>query len=297
MANIDLDFLNVNALRNYPIKEGCSKVCTTGVFTIPNEFLVDASISASDDATLSFYVSKIANLVDYITIEISDSHNVFAGSFVINVSAHTMNKNYYLAPSDSYIGANGKITIDNISGITNIGAGVYDFTLDTAELEAATVIPGLQGISRITFVNADNTSYTLTGDVKIEARTNMRFKPVTGDPNRVVIDAGEGIGLNKECDNAGTCIKTINGIAADSNGNYTIDYSSCMTITPIPANTGFIIDDVCCKPCVGCSELETLTTRTNNLESSLLSLRDYYTSLQNQFNAYKLTTEHICTCS
>jgi hypothetical protein len=58
MANlVNLDFLNLNSLRNYPIHEGLSRVSTDNAFTLPNDLLVDCQLAASYDPTKRYYIS------------------------------------------------------------------------------------------------------------------------------------------------------------------------------------------------------------------------------------------------
>jgi len=281
----NLDFLNQNSLRNYPIKEGAPRISTDGVLTLPNNFIVDFQLAATYDPTRRFFISKISNFEDSMQIEISDENSIVAGTFNITVVSHTPYKEYFLTPTDYYVGATGVIVIDDYTSF-NI-TGVFNFNISNTEFETRTVIPALRGINRLIFTNADGTSYSYTGDVVIEARTNLRFKAGVG--NTVILDAGENIGLNTICSDYVGCIKTINGIPGDAEQNFTLDFSDCITLTPIPANTGLLLQDVCCKPCVGCSEIGELTTRLTTTETNLVTLRQYYTDLQQLFEDYKVT--------
>ena len=76
----NLDFLNLNTRRSYPIKEGVSRTSTDGVFVIPDEFMVDLMLCTSADVTTRFYVSEITNIPEQITIKVSDSLGVVAGT-------------------------------------------------------------------------------------------------------------------------------------------------------------------------------------------------------------------------
>lgn len=294
MTTDNLDFLNLNSLRNYPLKEGVTREDTLGVFTIPNDFLVDLELGASYDVSKRYYISKIANLVDVISIEVSDNSDVLVGTFNITTISHNQYDRYYMTPTTAYVGAVGVITVDNLNSILNLPSGSYLFTLATSEVEMRTITPALKGINRLIFINADGETFALTGDVEIEARTNFKFKHGTG--NRIILDAGENLGLNTDCEDQLKCIKTINGIPPDSDGNFTLDFSDCASLTPIPANTGLLLDDVCCKPCVGCNDIATLTDRVTLTESTLLELRQYYSSLELLYQEFKTTVTYTCAC-
>lgn len=295
MPNIDtLDFLNLNALRNFPIKEGLSRTDVDGVFIIPNNFLVDAQLGVTYNPARSFYISSIANLDDEITVIISDDEDTQVGSFVIDTQTHTRYNTYELIPSVDYVGGTGVITVGALEGMSSSATGTFTFTADTATLEMRVSIPALRGINRMIFINADGSEFALTGDVEIEARTNLRFKAGIG--NRVILDAGEDLGLNTVCDELQACIKTINGIPPDEDGNFTLDFSDCATLTPIPANTGLMLEDTCCQPCVGCNDIAELTQRVMVAENALIQLRNYYTNLDVLYNQFKTTVTYSCDC-
>lgn len=294
MAIENLDFLNLNSLRNFPIKEGKSRVDDSGVLTIPNDFLVDMELGVNSDAGVSYFVSKIVNVIDTVLLEVSNSSLEVIGTFSIDPATHTKNTVYQLSPTNDFVGTNGSVTIGSLDSILAGPAGSYAFSLANTELEMRVSTISTEGINRIRFINTDGTSFTLSGDVEIDARTNLRFKAGTG--NRVIIDAGNGLGLNTDCLDQLACIKTINGIGPDETGNFTLDFSDCAVLTPIPANTGLILEDNCCKPCVGCSDIGELTSRLMELESSLIQLRDYYNSLTLLYEQFKTTTSYTCDC-
>ena len=76
----------------------------------------------------------------------------------------------------------------------------------------------------------------------------------------------------------------------------TLDFSDCATLTPIPANTGLLLQDICCKPCTGCNDIEELTNRLTATETQLLALRTYYQTLTELFENFKLTVNYTCDC-
>lgn len=297
MPSVDnLDFLNSNSLRNYPLKEGVTKVSSDGSFILPNDFIVDFQLAASYDPSKRFYLSKISNFDDLITLEISDQLDVLVGTFSIATANHWQYKDYYLIPSDAYVGSTGLLTATNLNGIYNCPSGSFTFSLATAEFEARTIIPARKGIDRITFKNASGDTFSFSGDIVIKARTNIRFKESLTEDNTVIIDVGDDLGLNTKCNEETGCIKTINGIPPDDESNFTLDFSDCATLTPIPANTGLLLEDVCCKPCVGCNDIEELTSRLMTTETGLVTLRQYYTDLYKLLTDFKTIQGYTCDC-
>lgn len=291
----NLDFLNLNTLRNYPIKEGKSRISSDGILTIPDDFMADLTLSATSDVTRRFYVSKLSNFLDSITVEVSDNLGTIAGNFSIISASHVPYKEYYFIPTASYTGANGKLVVARLDSLQMLPKGIFPFTISTAEFEPRTIVPSVGTVNRVTFNNFNGSSYTLTGDVKIEARTNVRFK-YDAESNSVIIDAGEDLGLNKVCANTTPCIKTINGIEPDEDGNFTLDYTDCITISPLSAGNGLVLEDNCCKPCAGCEDIAALTDRLTALESELLKLRDLYSNLLTTYENFQTAVNTICEC-
>jgi hypothetical protein len=295
MANIDnLDFLNLNTLRSYPIREDVSGISIDAAFSIPNDFIADFQLAATYDPSKRFYISELSNFEANITIEVSDDANIVVGLITIDTATHSQYKKYYLVASDDYVDATGVITIGNLAGIQEQPTGNFTFTLVLTEFETRTIIPSIQGVNRMTFKNADGSSFSKSGNITLIARTNLRFNDLGG--GRIVIDAGENLGLNILCADTLPCIKTINGIGPDGVGNFTLDFSDCANLTPIPANTGLLLQDICCKPCTGCSDIEELTNRLTATESQLLALKDYYQSLSTLFENFKTTVSYTCNC-
>lgn len=296
MAAIEnLGWLNLNSLRNYPIKDGLSRISVDGNYTLPNDFIVDAQIAASYDPTRCFYISQVSNLGSSIVIEITDQLATLAGSFTVTVAGFTEYQEVYFVPTTAYVGATGILTIGTLSSILNLPTGTFSFAITSTEFETRAVIPALQGINRLIFQNVTGNPISLTGDIILEARTNLIFKLVE-DSNTIIIDAGEGLGLNVNCGTIPQCIETINGIPPDDSGNFTLDFADCATLTTIPSGTGLVLDDICCKPCMGCNDVATLTNRLTTVESGLLALRDYYNNLSQLFDNYKLTIDYNCDC-
>lgn len=296
MAFVDnLEFLNLNSFRAFPIKEGLTRLSQDGLFTIPDDFLVDLVVSISSNVARSCYISRITNFFDKIVIDLSDENNTFVGNFIIFPATHVQYQMYVLNPGESYAGANGKLVVNTLATMQALPSGTFYFTKATAEFEARTIVPSVSGINRVLFTDVEGNQHSFTGDLKIEARLNLNF---TYDSlnNKITIDAGDGLGLNTDCGAASNPITTINGVSPDVNGNFLLDFASCATLTVLTSNDGLLLNDVCCKPCIGCEEIGTLTDRTISLETDLLTLRTYYSNLLSTFNEFKTTVTYTCDC-
>lgn len=269
----NLDFLNQNSLRSYPIREDLSQKSVDSLFTIPNNFMVDLMLCTGAAITTRFYISKVSNFPEQIVVEICDDTSVVAGTFSVP-STQAKYTSVYFVPTPAYATARGKLTIGFLNTMASSPIGIYTFLIGATELEMRTVIPALPGVNSLTFTDTNGANISLTGDVQIKARSNLRFRYNSGT---VYMDAGNGLGLNNTCQDGTIPITSINGVAPDSDGNFTLSFTDCGTF--VPSTNGLILDDSCSRPCLGCAEIETLTVRTMQVESDLIKLRTYYDAL------------------
>lgn len=289
-----LDWSSLNAIRRYPLREGSSALSTDGFFSIPDDLIVDFTLTASSDITKRFYISRIFNKLSSVVIDISDNNDVVVGTFTIASSSHNRDSDYYMVTTNNYVGANGKMTVGTLDSLLRQPAGNFSFTLGSAELEPRTIIPGIKGIDRIKFSDVLNGDFSMTGDVTITARNNMLFEY---DPTRstVLVDAGDDLGLNKECDTP-NCVKSINGVRPNpSDGNITLVGIDCIRVSSSAQYT-LDLEDTCCTPCSGCDDLANLTTRVTTLENKFLELKNFYNSANAQITTYLATVNSNCSC-
>lgn len=289
-----LDWLVLNSLRRYPLREGCSTLSTDEYFSIPDTLISDFTLCASSDVTRRFHISKVFNKITAVLIEISDSSGTVVGSFDIQGDQHTQDQDYYLTPTVLYAGANGKITINTLEDLKYQPAGIFSFSLASTEFEPRTIVPGIRGIDRIRFTDVQSGAYSFTGDIEITSRSNIYFDYLLAD-NEVLVDAGDGLGLSQFCELT-NCVKSINGVGPDpTTGNLNLIGVDCVKIANSAQYT-LDVSDTCCTPCSGCNDLEELTTRLTSLENNFLQLKDNYNSVNSQLTTYLSTINSNCAC-
>ncbi len=289
----NLDFLNQNSLRNFPLKEGLSALSLSDEFVIPESFLLDCSLAMSSNIDRTYYVSKVQNTPEIITVEISDDLDVVAGLFTITVDTHETYGEYFLAPSADYVGANGRLTVGDLRDISNLQTGIFHFEITSTELEMRCVVPSLNAINRMLFIDEKGLTHAMTGNVTIVARNNLKFRK-SGDV--IFLDAGDGLGLNKDCIDELPCIRTIRNVAGDDDGNFTFLGADCAQFSEMTTPPGLMLQETCCKPCMGCDEISELTERVMHLEVDLLRLKEYAQRTQEIIAQFSQTTSYNCEC-
>ena len=290
-----LDWTALNSLRRYPIREGASAQSNDEYFNIPDTLITDFSLSASSNVEDRFYISRIFNKLTSVSIEISDWGGTVVGTFNA-VASDIKDAVYYLTATPNYVGANGKITIGTLDDLSSQPVGSFAFARSATELEPRTISPGLRGIDRMVFIDAQNADgYYLTGNISLISRENLKFSIDPDDANGVVLDVGDNLGLNKQCA-VTNCIKSINGVKPDPvNGNISLLGVDCLTVLS-NADYSLEIEDSCCSPCVGCNDLEELTQRLTSLENKFIALNTNYVNVDVQLSTYLNTINADCAC-
>lgn len=279
----NLEWLNQNANRAYPFSGDTSRRDVNNMVSIPDSMIVDLILVFAADVSAELHLSKLIIGGNTLTAVISDDTGVIVCSVTINKDTHVQNSGYNLVGSDDHFDARGRIVFGDLSGLSeSIPDGAYEFTSAAARFEARTARPDLGGVRAIELVRADGTtSLPISGLIELIAGTNVRLSyvaPVGGNPAGIRIDAISGENLDEECD----CeklhvppepIRTINGIAADSNGDFAFEsLDGCLEITP--GDNGLQFSDTCAKPCCGCVELEFITQHLGLVDSTIATLNN-----------------------
>ena len=273
---MNLDWLNSNSLRNFPIKDDLGRVSVDGLFVIPNSLIVDMALCSSQlGNTPNLYISGISCSSTSITVEISANGVGVFGTFQTSLPLSDYNIDVSLVANDNFPSATGLITFGSSDDLTSLPYGDFQFTIDQTALLMRVYSPNSPGLSWISFSDAKGNSSIFTGYVQIQGNSNIQFRNESGI---IYVDAGEGLGLNKICATPPQPILTINGVSPDSSGNFTLIADTCVSITE--AQAGVLISNPCGDPCLGCSAITALTTQVNELESSILDIKNFSNNLQ-----------------
>ena len=298
----NLEWLNLNSQRNYPIAEDATGVSTTGDFAIPDDFIVELDLAVHaglDVAPGQFFVLHIGAyatgysvVIGYQPVDLSAPIPV--ATALIARPLHTRNKVYALggvAPFDDTV---GKIVIGRLEAIDDQPPGFHTFDLDGGRLDPDAIRPIIRGVSSIVLSNRGQLSPPLYGDIELVAGTNIQLVPifVSGQDPKIRINAISGEGTVDACvcegDEAQTApITKINGVAPTTAGNFNFVGSDCIQIETIP--NGVRVVDVCAKPCCGCAELEKITQDLKRLLSQVGSVDGFVDRLQVNVETMSLT--------
>lgn len=288
VGNYNLQWLNHNSVRAYPLTERASKLDLTGLIRIPDSFIVGLRFPVHAGLDIRpdkfFLRSLLIAATGYnIALAYDDGSTTPPLVAAVNIakSTHTENLTYAMPGAGDFLDSVGQITIGKLDEIDQLPPGNYRFSAAAGELEPDAIPPLIRGITSITLVNGTDRSEPLYGHIELTAGTNIRLTPEVSegvDP-KIVISAISGEGLTEDCVCAetelGPCIRTINGIAPSLDGNFRLTGDSCLLIAPI--TNGLALTDDCSKPCCGCDKLD-------RLNQQLELFGNGYTTLQGLAN-------------
>jgi hypothetical protein len=276
------DFLNANAARKYPLHEGAELWDTTHSFRIPDDFLVDLIWPTHPDALIDptkFHVAGVAIFASGVVLTIGYNGTPI-GSTIISSSGFVHNSTYLIQGTGEFSDSVGKVVIGALDNIIN-NAGAFVFGPTDAPIETTAIKPALRNVSALYLQNGTEVSDAINGDVVLRAGRNMQIRVVRGtgtDPDMIILDALDGTGLNEDCtcaENPDTpCIRTINGVGPDENGNLDLLPDDCILLTPNIAGHSIALKDKCCTPCCGCEELTVVRTTLENVSNQINALEN-----------------------
>jgi hypothetical protein len=257
---VNTEWLNANSMRRYPLSEEATAYDITSSFKLPDDFIVDAIIPVH--ATLNLEVSKfhIQQVVIFgsgVVVTLAYDGTPFASVTISSANFET-NTTYFFSGTGDFEDVQGKVTIGKLDELLQSG-GAYEFDVDGGRLEERVIVPDIRGVTGVRILTADDLSELIQGDIAFEAGSNMRITASTaGGISVLTFDAIDGEGTVETCDcddfSDAECIKSLNGVLPDENGNIDLVGDDCIEITPGDAR--ITLDDKCSKSCCGCPELE-----------------------------------------
>jgi hypothetical protein len=302
IGNWNLQWLNHNSQRSYPLTERATKTDITETITIPDSFIVGMYFPIHSGNTFTpsgFYVSSLllSSTGFNIVIGYTDGSSIITDVASANIARanYSPNRAYALAGINSFYESVGYIVLGNLDEIDKQPPGLYNFEFADAEIEPDAIRPILRGVSSLRVVNNNETSARIYGNVALIAGANIRITTsevndaVTGKETFIAFDAINGENLNQTClcdvVDVGPCITSINGVSTDD-GTFVIAPNDCISLTEI--QNGLQIADTCAKPCCGCSELDALRDQVNRFGDGITTLQNFVTRLGSEVTQMSL---------
>jgi len=273
-----IEWLNQNSLRSYPIRENATRRATNDVdlgndpFVLPNYIIVDFVMSISSELSNEIYLSGLTYANNELILTIGGELGIVA-SVTIDVRSHRQNTPYQFVGVNEYAGSKGCIVVGDLSSIDDdVPDGVYAFEKAETLFEQRCVRPSIRNIASLSIYDSTTgyRSKKLRGDIKLIAGRNVSLK-YDAEKNALWISADSNAGYNDMCDcGTDTTVKTLNGLSVE---NIVLEGDECIDVT---TSDGVIkISDKCSKPCCGCAELDFINDKIALLNSSVMQLNSF----------------------
>lgn len=295
IGNWNLQWLNHNSQRSYPITERASKNDITGTVRLPDSFIlamyfplhISVNVQVDRFHLSTLLVSPVGYAIGIGYSNPSNGESVIVANATIVKATHEPNNTYALAGVNDFDDAVGHVVIGSTAEIDALPPGLYSFNFAGAALEADAIRPMVRSVAALRVFNGGESSPALYGDIELIAGTNMRLdfttNPVTGNP-RITFNAISGENLNEPCvcdvHDTGECIRCINGVCSQD-GSFSLVGNECIKIE---TNTGggLSFSDTCATPCCGCPELEALKTQIDRFDDGATTLQNFVTRLSSE---------------
>ena len=288
VGNWNLQWLNHNSQRSYPLTDWATKTDTRGVIRLPDSFLVSLylPISATNDVNPGRFFLKnlLISPTGFNIIVGYDSPvdgAVDAAAANIARASFQPNRSYALGGIGAFDDTIGHVVIGSLDEIDTLPPGFYSFTRAGGALEPDAIRPAIRGISRLRVQNNAQVTDYIYGDVTLVAGSNVRISVAyTEEDTKIIFDAIDGANLNADCicptPESGECIRCINGVCSD-NGTFNLISNTCVNITP--GTNSLTLTDTCAQPCCGCAELDELNLQLDLFGDGVATLQNFVNRL------------------
>lgn len=281
----NVQWLNHNSQRKYPLAEDATGLDTTGGFSIPDNFLVGLKLSvhhSSEFAPDRFLIRRVVSYSTGYSVVIAYQPTVGDPVEVASFSVPTSG----MGDGDAVfpVGGLGDLadwmghaTIGTLDAIDEQPGGAWTFNLAGGRLDADAIQPILRSVSSLTIVNSGQVSDPITGPVRLVAGTNCQLVPSeAGGITTITINFLQGEGTIQDCGceegvDVGLPIRTINGISPNDARNFFVSGTTCLQVTSV--TNGIRLDDTCSSPCCGPAELERITEDLQFLSAQAAAIK------------------------
>jgi hypothetical protein len=285
LGNWNLSLNDLNSQRAYPLSETATLTDLSGQFRIPDSFLLGIYLPMHGGQALNsllIFVRSISIFPVGYAITLAYDDGTFNPPVVASVSfarsSHSPGMSYVLIGTGDFDDVVGKIVIGSLDDIDAGPAGQFLFDRSGGLLDSDCLRTTALGVDSITVIDGLRRSEKLRGDIRLISGTNFQITTgVVDGVTTIRFDAISGAGLTETCDCEGQGplpppIRTIDGVGADSYGNFNLVGSAC--VQTIAMTNGIELVDSCSQPCCTNTELQEVIRELMHLGSEAVTVSD-----------------------
>jgi hypothetical protein len=287
MFALDLQWLDTNSQRNFPLYDLATRLDITGLFTLPNDLICDAKISApSSYGVTGWFVSQVTGYGSGLVITLACTGQGNVATVTVPLVGFTMYSSYAISALPGFPQVGGSLVIGSAAAVIASSSSIYNFVQANTQLLPTVIYPAASVVSSVTVVDQFGNDTLLTGAIVLAAGANGSLS-VSGQT--ITLGMTTGVLIQNPCgclDSGGNNrvpIRTVNGVGPDNTGNLTLVGLSCMGVQT--GGTGVVgLNDTCATPCCGSPELTQLATNANTLQTQQNTLANDLAQLQAALN-------------
>lgn len=274
---IATEWLNQNALRNYPFREdaglrpndSAGNLIEDG-WRLPNYLVTDFVLGVNGaDYDPTLYLKRLSVVNRTLTLTFADAE----GEDAITVSAEENEPFKQVAGVGRFTASSGTIVFgDLVRFFDEMPSGLYTFDPAESLIEPTCIRPSAAGVSSLAVVEANGYETAgLRGNIKLVAGENVNLK-YDVEHNAIIFSADPNSGYSPGCDcntDEERVVRSINGIRTQ---DVILVGDDCVKVETDSGNGIIRISDTCSKPCCGCAETAFINQSINDLQSSVNTL-------------------------
>lgn len=282
MAVVSTDWLNQNAYRAYPLRDGVSGVSSSTSWAIPWSLIVDVSIYVPlDISPTEVFISEIAITGSVVKISFSDASETIA-TCIFDYVDHQNNETYPIRGAGTNANniygrlTGGFISIDQ----AEIVPGTHQFNFSSAALSTICTRPSPVSVTSLVVAGQP-----IRGDIQLLGGRGVSISS-SGNEITIAADIESSLSLS-DCgceDSIDNCIKTINGVEPDENGNVNIEGVDCVNVVNDFPSHQIILSDTCSQPCCDCEGLEIMARNIEELQQRTIEVVDFIRDIQRRID-------------
>lgn len=262
MTTWNVNWLNQNTQRKYPLSELATGVSADGSFVLPDSVLADMTLSVPVDAgydPTAFYLGAVTAYGQIATFTFKYGTTT-VGSVAVDTTAHTLYSIYTASGVGEFAACAIRCCVADVEVLKTFG-GSTTYTVEAGRLEATVIRPGLQGVTSITATVGSTESAPMRGPIELVEGSNIRLTPIApvepGEKARIRIDARLGA-VETDCGDGssglGQAVRSVGGAIPNAQGAISIvTLGGCLSATG--AGNTLTLTDNCASSCCGDDEM------------------------------------------
>ena len=287
----NISWTHFNKARRFPLVFGCVPVSTDGQFTIPDDLIVALYLSCNirdggyNDPGL-FHIGSFVYFGTGFSLAVHYNGEKVAET-TVDFSTGTMPEVVQLLSVGSPLVLSGMLVLGGTDGLSQQLEGAWEFSPEASQIDPFCIRYVTRGLSALYVRSRGQLLGPFHGTVTFSEGDNIELGVQSKGELNCLEEPGR-IGHGTEIqitalaeEREPPCIRTINSVRPDRNGNISFVGQNCLKITPEGQHT-LVFNDTCAEPCCTCAELAPVEEKIKEITSAITQLSSRMETLHTQ---------------